>query len=140
MKSGFDIACWDILGQVAGLRCAKCWAGDMGTISRSTGDFAGSAGADGQRVAEYRAEGYHKFQHQSRRRRALDDIARIKRSRRCCNRRRLIADANTGWLMHDAIRVAERRPRSRRLHRAAHADVRGMPERTAEDFAAVRDR
>jgi L-alanine-DL-glutamate epimerase-like enolase superfamily enzyme len=59
-----------------------------------------------KRVADYRAEGYRRFQ--------LkvggdpdEDVARIRAAAAQLGPGdRLIADANTGWLMHDALRVA----------------------------------
>jgi L-alanine-DL-glutamate epimerase-like enolase superfamily enzyme len=64
-----------------------------------------SAAAMAARVAEYRRQGYRKFQ--------LkvggdpdEDIARIRAVRARLGRGDvLVADANTGWLMHDAARV-----------------------------------
>jgi L-alanine-DL-glutamate epimerase-like enolase superfamily enzyme len=57
------------------------------------------------RVAEYRAEGYHRFQLKV----GGDpdtDIARIRIvAAQLQPGDRLVADANTGWLMHDALRV-----------------------------------
>ena len=41
----------------------------------------------------------------------------------------LVADANTGWTIRRRAPRGERRPRRRRLHRAALQDLRGMPRR-----------
>src|SRR5262249_11047575 len=58
------------------------------------------------RVAGYRAEGYRRFQLKV----GGDPGVDIERIRACAAQLkpgdRLIADANTGWLMHDAMRVA----------------------------------
>jgi len=57
------------------------------------------------RVAGYRAEGYRRFQLKVGGDPA-DDIARIRAvAGKLQTGDRLIADANTGWLMHDALRV-----------------------------------
>jgi L-alanine-DL-glutamate epimerase-like enolase superfamily enzyme len=57
------------------------------------------------RVAGYRAEGYRRFQLKVGGDPA-DDIARLPaEASRLQPGDRLIADANTGWLMHDALRV-----------------------------------
>jgi L-alanine-DL-glutamate epimerase-like enolase superfamily enzyme len=57
------------------------------------------------RVAGYRVEGYRRFQLKVGGDPA-DDIARIRAvASRLQPGDRLIADANTGWLMHDAMRV-----------------------------------
>ena len=71
VKSAVDVACWDILGKVAG----------------------------------YRAEGYRRFQLKV----GGDpdtDIQRIKAVSAVLKPGdRLVADANTGWLQHEAVRV-----------------------------------
>src|SRR5262249_38719624 len=57
------------------------------------------------RVAGYRAEGYRRFQLKVGGDPAVD-IARIRAvADKLGPGERLIADANTGWLMHDAMRV-----------------------------------
>jgi len=107
VKSGIDIACWDILGQAAGLPVCELLGGRYGddvtlyrAISQDTPD--GMAG----RVAAYRAEGYRRFQLKV----GGDpdvDIARIKAvAARLHTGDRLVADANTGWTQHEAMRVA----------------------------------
>ena len=40
---------------------------------------------------------------------------------------RLVADANTGWTQHEALRVVRAVERRRRLHRAAVPRLRGVP-------------
>ena len=64
VKSGIDIACWDILGQAAGLPVCELLGGrygdDFAPLSRH---LAGVARGDGRAsVAGYRAEGYRRFQ------------------------------------------------------------------------------
>src|SRR5260370_13820642 len=58
-----------------------------------------------RRVAGYRAEGYRRFQLKV----GADPLVDIDRIRAVAALLqpgdRLIADANTGWLMHDAVRV-----------------------------------
>ena len=108
VKSGIDIACWDILGQTAGLPVCELLGGRYGkdvhlyrAISQDTPD------AMAGRVAGYRAEGYRRFQ--------LkvggdpdDDIARIHTVAAVLQTGdRLIADANTGWTQHEAMRVVK---------------------------------
>jgi L-alanine-DL-glutamate epimerase-like enolase superfamily enzyme len=106
VKSAIDIACWDILGQAANLPVATLLGGRYGedfplyrAISQDTPDaMAASVGA-------YRAEGYRKFQLKVGGR-ADDDIARIRAvAAKLEAGDLLVADANTGWLTHDAIRV-----------------------------------
>ncbi len=106
VKSGIDIACWDILGQVAGLPVCELLGGRYGddfhlyrAISQETPE------AMAARVAAYRAEGYRRFQLKV----GGDpdvDIARIRATAaQLVPGDRLIADANTGWTQHEAMRV-----------------------------------
>lgn len=105
-KSAIDMACWDILGQVAGLPVCELLGGRFGdsvalyrAISQSDPD------AMAANVAGYREEGYRKFQLKV----GSDvetDIARIKAvAKKMQPGDILIADANTGWLQHEAVRV-----------------------------------
>jgi L-alanine-DL-glutamate epimerase-like enolase superfamily enzyme len=107
VKSGIDIACWDIAGQSAGLPVCELLGGRYGddfhlyrVISQEAPDEMAS------RVAGYRAEGYRRFQLKV----GGDpdvDIARIRAvAAKLQPGDRLIADANTGWTQHEAMRVA----------------------------------
>ena len=106
VKSGIDMACWDILGKVTGQPVCTLLGGRFGedfglyrAISQESPD------AMAGRVAAYRAEGYRRFQLKVGADPA-EDIARIRAvADRLQSGDRLIADANTGWLMHDAMRV-----------------------------------
>jgi len=107
VKSGIDIACWDILGQVTGLPVCTLLGGRAGEsvrLYRAISQDAPEAMAE--RVAAYRAEGYTRFQLKV----GGDpdtDIARIRAVRAALQPEdRLVADANTGWTQHDAVRVA----------------------------------
>jgi L-alanine-DL-glutamate epimerase-like enolase superfamily enzyme len=106
VKSGIDIACWDILGQVAGLPVCTLLGGRYGddfglyrAISQETPE------AMAGKVAGYRVEGYRRFQLKV----GGDpetDIARIRAVRSVLEPGDvLVADANTGWIMHEAARV-----------------------------------
>lgn len=106
VKSGIDIACWDILGQVAGLPVCTLLGGRYGedfVLYRAISQVAPEAMAEN--VAGYRAEGYRRFQLKV----GGDpnvDVERIKAVRAVLEPTdKLIADANTGWLMHEAARV-----------------------------------
>ena len=107
VKAGIDIACWDLLGQMARMPVCQLMGGRYGDdfpLYRAISQEA--PGQMAQRVAGYRAEGYHRFQLKVGGE-ARDDIARIRAVADVLQPGdRLIADANTGWLMHDAIRVA----------------------------------
>jgi cis-L-3-hydroxyproline dehydratase len=106
VKSGIDMACWDILGKVAGQPVGVLLGGRYGddfglyrAISQESPDTMAG------RVAGYRSEGYRRFQLKV----GGDPTEDIQRIRAVAAKLqagdRLIADANTGWLMHDALRV-----------------------------------
>jgi L-alanine-DL-glutamate epimerase-like enolase superfamily enzyme len=91
VKSAIDMACWDILGKVTGQPVCVLLGGRYGedfdlyrAISQESPEaMAGKVGGD-----------------------PAVDIARIRAvSAQLQPGDRLIADANTGWLMHDAMRV-----------------------------------
>jgi cis-L-3-hydroxyproline dehydratase len=106
VKSAIDMACWDILGKATGQPVCVLLGGRYGedfalyrAISQESPD------AMARRVAGYRAEGYRRFQLKVGGD-PLEDIRRIKAVAALLQPGdRLIADANTGWLMHDAMRV-----------------------------------
>ncbi|UCF20668.1 MAG: mandelate racemase/muconate lactonizing enzyme family protein [Gemmatimonadota bacterium] len=106
VKSAIDLACWDLLGQASGQPVCQLLGGRYGedfvlyrAISQASPDEMAA------RVSSYRAEGYRRFQ--------LKvggvpeaDIERIRAVRGVLEPGDvLVADANTGWLKHDAIRV-----------------------------------
>ena len=106
VKSGIDIACWDILGQVTGQPVATLLGGRYGddfllyrAISQQSPDEMA------EKVARYRSEGYRRFQLKV----GADpqmDVERIRMVSALLEPSdKLIADANTGWLMHEAARV-----------------------------------
>lgn len=105
-KSAIDVACWDILGQSAGQPVCELLGGRFAqdfvlyrAISQESPD------AMAAKVAEYRAQGYRRFQLKVGAD-AETDIERIRAvAAKLESGDRLVADANTGWLMHDAMRV-----------------------------------
>ncbi|HLX61441.1 MAG TPA: cis-3-hydroxy-L-proline dehydratase [Planctomycetota bacterium] len=107
VKSGIDIACWDLFGQFAKLPVCELMGGRYGEdfhLYRAISQEEPEAMA--ARVAGYRAEGYRRFQLKV----GGDpdvDIARIKAvAAKLRAGDRLVADANTGWVQHEAVRVA----------------------------------
>ena len=108
VKSAIDVACWDILGQAAKLPLATLLGGRYGddfVLYRAISQDTPKAMA--KMVATYRAEGYTRFQLKV----GGDpdtDIARINAAAAQLHTGDvLIADANTGWTQHQAVRVAD---------------------------------
>jgi len=106
VKSGIDIACWDILGQFCNLPVCELLGGRYGEdfhLYRAISQESPEQMAD--RVAGYRAEGYRRFQLKV----GGDPDVDIERIRTVAAKLqpgdRLIADANTGWTQHEAMRV-----------------------------------
>ena len=106
VKSAIDIACWDILGKVTGQPVCHLLGGRYGddfVLYRAISQESPEAMAG--KVAGYREEGYRRFQLKVGAD-PLTDIERIKAvAAELVPGDVLIADANTGWLMHDAVRV-----------------------------------
>ncbi len=107
VKSAIDMACWDLLGQSTGLPVATLLGGHVGedfVLYRAISQESPEAMA--ARVAGYRAEGYRRFQLKV----GGDPDTDIVRIRAAAAELEpgdvLIADANTGWTQHEAIRVA----------------------------------
>ena len=106
VKSGVDMACWDILGQVAGLPVCHLLGGryeEDFVLYRAISQESPEQMA--ARVSGYRDEGYRRFQLKV----GGDPNTDIQRIRAVADAMqpgdKLIADANTGWLMHEAARV-----------------------------------
>jgi len=108
VKSGIDMACWDLYGKRTKMPVCDLLGGRFGSsvaLYRAISQQAPEEMA--KNIAGYRDEGYTKFQ--------LkvggdpdEDIARIHATRKILDGGEvLIADANTGWLMHEAARVVD---------------------------------
>lgn len=106
VKSGVDIACWDLLGQSTGLPVCQLMGGRFGDsvrLYRAISQQAPEAMAEN--VAGYRKQGYTRFQLKVGGDPDLD-IERIGAVRKMLHASdRLVADANTGWTQHEAMRV-----------------------------------
>ena len=107
VKSGVDVACWDLLGKVTGLPVCALLGGRFGEAVRLYRAISQeSPDAMAAKVAAYRAEGYARFQLKV----GGDpdtDVDRIRAVRAVlAPTDRLVADANTGWVQHEAVRVA----------------------------------
>jgi L-alanine-DL-glutamate epimerase-like enolase superfamily enzyme len=106
-KSAIDVACWDLLGKVTGLPVSELLGGRVGpdfVLYRAISQDAPEKMA--AKVGGYRAEGYRRFQLKV----GGDVETDVERIRLASAELRpgdvLIADANTGWLRHEALRVA----------------------------------
>lgn len=106
VKSGIDIACWDILGKATGLPVCVLMGGRFGESIRLYRAISQQPPDEMARnVAAYREQGYTRFQLKV----GGDpdqDIERIRQVRKILQPTdRLVADANTGWTQHEAMRV-----------------------------------
>ncbi len=106
VKSVLDIACWDILGKACGQPVCTLLGGryeDDFVLYRAISQESPEEMAG--KVKGYRDEGYRRFQLKV----GGDpdvDIERIKAvSQQLQPGDKLVADANTGWLPHEAMRV-----------------------------------
>lgn len=106
IKSPLDTACWDILGQKTGVPVCTLLGGhcvESFPLYRAISQGSSEEMADD--VARFREEGYRRFQ--------LkvggdpdEDIRRVRTVLKVIQPGDiLVADANTGWLTHKAIRV-----------------------------------
>ncbi len=106
VKSAIDMACWDLLGKACGRPVCDLLGGRFGddvalyrAISQRPADEMA------RNVAQYRAEGYTKFQLKV----GGDPAADIERIHAVADvltaGEVLVADANTGWRVDDALRV-----------------------------------
>lgn len=106
-KSPLDMACWDILGQAANLPVVTLLGGRYGhdfPLYRAISQRSPSEMTEN--IDRYRSQGYSKFQLKV----GGDPDVDINRIRMTASAKRpgevIIADANTGWTQHQAIRVA----------------------------------
>ena len=106
VKTGIDMACWDILGKASGQPVCTLLGGRYGddfVLYRAISQ--GSPDEMAENVAGYRGEGYRRFQLKVGANPEVD-IERIRLVSDLLEPSdKLIADANTGWLMHEAARV-----------------------------------
>jgi len=105
-KSPVDMACWDLLGKATGLPLCALLGGRFGEAVALYRAISQRPAAEmAENVAGYRAEGYAKFQLKVGGD-PLEDVARIRAAAAVLAPGEvLVADANTGWLAPDAIRV-----------------------------------
>ena len=108
VKSALDVACWDILGKLAGQPIVTLLGGRYGgsfPLYRAISQESPEQMA--RRVIAYRTEGYTKFQLKV----GGDPDTDIERIHTVADVLKegdvLVADANTGWTQHQAMRVAD---------------------------------
>jgi L-alanine-DL-glutamate epimerase-like enolase superfamily enzyme len=106
VKSGIDIACWDLLGKTCGLPACTLLGGRYGDSVRLYRAISQESPEQmAKNVAGYREQGYTRFQLKV----GGDpdtDIERIRAVRNILPASdRLVCDANTGWTQHEAQRV-----------------------------------
>ena len=108
VKSPIDIACWDITSKVMQVPLWKLLGGKFGkNVDLYRAISQESPKAMTKKVIKYQKEGYKKFQLKVGGD-PIEDIERIKLIRsKLKNNEILVADANTGWLMHDALKVVK---------------------------------
>jgi len=108
VKSPLDMACWDLLGKATGMPVCELLGGRYGervVLYRAISQSAPETMAVD--VATYRDQGYTRFQLKVGGD-VADDIQRIGAAREILDRGEvLVADANTGWLLHEAARVVD---------------------------------
>ena len=106
VKSAIDMACWDLLGKMSSQSVCELLGGRFGddfVLYRAISQASPSDMAEN--VRGYRDQGYRRFQLKVGGD-PLKDIDRIHAVAEVLEPGdRLVADANTGWTMHDAIRV-----------------------------------
>ncbi len=106
VKSAIDMACWDLLGKVCEKPVCDLFGGRFGeSVALYRAISQRPADEMAENVAAHRADGYTKFQLKVGGRPA-DDIERIHAAADVLTGGEiLVADANTGWRVDDAVRV-----------------------------------
>jgi len=110
IKSPIDMACWDILGKISNLPLCMLLGGRFGeSVDLYRAISQTPPKQMSENVAKYRDEGYTKFQLKCGST-VEDDIKRIQLVRNNILNDpmfTLVADANTGWLTHEAMTIVK---------------------------------
>lgn len=119
VKSAIDMACWDILGKIAGLPVCELLGGRFGNNFKLYRAISQNSPEEmAKNVEKYINQGYRIFQLKVGGN-PQDDIFRIKAVRQILDEKTkelrekgetdlyipLLCDANTGWQMHQALQV-----------------------------------
>ncbi|MDB4358776.1 mandelate racemase/muconate lactonizing enzyme family protein [Verrucomicrobiales bacterium] len=134
VKSAIDMACWDILGKATKMPVCELLGGRYGeSVQLYRAISQESPEEMAMKISRYREEGYRRFQLKVGCHDVDLDIARIHAAAAELKQGDiLVADANTGWLKHEAIRVC-------RGVRDVDVYIE-QPCATYEECRAVRDR
>jgi L-alanine-DL-glutamate epimerase-like enolase superfamily enzyme len=106
VKTAIDMACWDLLGKTTGKSVCDLMGGKFGdSVALYRAISQRPADEMAENVAAHRADGYTKFQLKVGGRPG-EDIERIHAAADILTEGEvLVADANTGWRVDDAVRV-----------------------------------
>ena len=106
VKSALDIACWDLLGKATGQPVCNLLGGRVQDSVRLFKVVSrGDPDAMAERLQAYQAQGFNQFQMKV----GADADVDIERIRKVTSvlkpGNKLAADANCGWMQHEAVRV-----------------------------------
>lgn len=106
VKSAIDMACWDLLGKATGQPVCVLLGGRFGEAVQLYRAISQLPPRDmAENVAAHRRDGYRRFQLKVGGN-PDEDIERIRAARSMLEPTdKLVADANTGWTQHEAMRV-----------------------------------
>lgn len=117
VKQAIDVACWDILGKVTGLPVYMLLGGRLARKARARiGISSGTPEEMLERLSERRLQGYSHFSIKVGGD-ADQDIERLKTiSDALAPGQTMVADANGGWRLHEALRVLQAMQMSSNLY------------------------
>ena len=105
-KSAVDVACWDVLGKATGLPVSSCSAAGAGVVPALRRRPARARRADGRLRRSAPRRGDPPLPAEARRRSTRRRRARARCPRCDDGRDIVIADANGGWRLQDAVVAA----------------------------------
>ena len=108
VKSGVDMACWDLIGKSCGQPVANLLGGRYGNefvLYRAISQQSPKDMADN--IQKYRDQGYRRFQLKVGGDPDVDIDRIFATAEKLQTGEKLVADANTGWVQHEAARVVD---------------------------------
>ncbi len=108
VKSGIDMACWDLLGKVCQQPVCNLLGGRYGddyVLYRAISQLPPEEMA--ANIQKYRDEGYRRFQLKVGGDPDVDIERIFATAAQLQPGEKLVADANTGWIQHDAARIVD---------------------------------